>query len=225
MNPALSYLTRCALTLGFAMGAVLLGDAAHAADSISKVNGSIKVEPGQQAGDVSSVNGSVTIGAGATVNDVETVNGSLRIEDKATVRSAETVNGSVTVGDGARVLQGIDAVNGSLTLRRGAQVQGGMENVNGSILLDGAQVDGGIETVNGDIRLAAGSRLTGGIHVEENKSRWNWGGEPRNVKITVEQGAVVEGRLHFEREVDLYVAPGVTLPPVEGVPPKRYTLQ
>jgi hypothetical protein len=35
----------------------------------------------------------------------------------------------------------------------------------------------------------------------------------------------VEGSLHFEREIDLYVAPGVTLPPVQGVAPKRYTLQ
>jgi DUF4097 and DUF4098 domain-containing protein YvlB len=221
----MNYLTRCVLTLGFAMGAVLIGDAAHAADSISKVNGSIRVEPGQQAGDVSSVNGSVTIGAGATVGEVETVNGSLRIEDQATVRSAATVNGSVTVGDGARVLQGIDAVNGSMTLRRGASVQGGLENVNGAILLDGAQVDGGIETVNGDIRLASGARLTGGIHIEESKSKWNWGGDRRNPRVTVEQDAVVEGRLHFEREVDLYVAPGVSLPPVDGVAPKRYTLQ
>jgi hypothetical protein len=224
-RPAMNYVTRCVLTLGFAMGAVLLGDAAHAAASVSKVNGSVRIEPGQQAGDVSSVNGSVTIGAGATTEDVQTVNGSLRIEDQATVRSAETVNGSVTVGDGARILQGIDAVNGSLTLRRGARVEGGMENVNGSILVDGAQVAGGIETVNGDIRLASGSQLAGGIHVRERKTTWNWGGEPRNVKITIEQGATVTGPLRFDREVDLYVAPGVSLPPVQGVPPKRYTLQ
>jgi hypothetical protein len=86
-------------------------------------------------------------------------------------------------------------------------------------------VDGGIETVNGDIRLATGTHLTGGIHVGKNNSKWNWGGEPRNPKITIEQGATVEGPLHFEREVDLYVAPGVTLPPVAGVQPQRYTLQ
>jgi hypothetical protein len=221
----MNYLTRCALTLGFATGAVLLGDTVHAADSISKVNGSIRVEAGQQVGGVSSVNGSVTIGADATVEDIETVNGALRIEDRATVRSADTVNGSVTVGDGARVTSGIDAVNGSLTLRRGAHVAGGLENVNGSILVDGAEVDGGIETVNGDIRLTTGARVGGGIHIRERKSKWGWGGEPRNVKVTVEQGAVVEGRLLFEREVDLYVAPGVTLPPVEGVQPTRYTLQ
>lgn len=221
----MNYVARCVLTLGFAMGAVLLGDAANAAVSVSKVNGSIHIEPGEQAGDVSSVNGSVTIGAGARAEDVETVNGSLRIDDNAVVRSAETVNGSVTVGAAAQVEEGIDAVNGSLTLRRGARVQGGLENVNGAMLLDGAMVDGGIETVNGDIRLTSGSRLTGGIHVEEHKPKWNWNGVQRNPRITLEQGAVVEGRLHFEREVDLYVAPGVTVPPVEGVQPKRYPLQ
>jgi len=47
----------------------------------------------------------------------------------------------------------------------------------------------------------------------------------RDRRITVEQGVTVEGPLHFEREVDLYVAPGVSLPPVEGVRPQRFTLQ
>lgn len=51
------------------------------------------------------------------------------------------------------------------------------------------------------------------------------GQEFRNPRITIEQGVTVEGPLHFEREVELYVAPGVTLPPVEGVQPQRFTLQ
>lgn len=221
----MNYLARCILTLCFAFGAVLAGDAAHAANDISKVNGSVKIEPGEQVGDVSTVNGSVTIGAGARAVDVETVNGSLKIEDRAVVRSAGTVNGSITVGAAAEVQEGIEAVNGSITLRKDARVQGGLENVNGAMLLEGAQVAGGIETVNGDIRLLAGSKLTGGIHVEQNKSKWNWGGDSRNPRITIEQGAVVEGPLHFEREVDLYVAPDVNLPPVEGVQPQRHALQ
>jgi DUF4097 and DUF4098 domain-containing protein YvlB len=221
----MNFVTRCALTVLFAFSAVVLGASAHAAEDISKVNGSVKIEPGQQVGDVSTVNGSVTIGGGARAGDVETVNGSLKIEDKAVVGSAETVNGSITVGAEAEVQQGIDAVNGSLTLRKDAKVAGGLENVNGSMLVEGAQVDGGIETVNGDIRLATGSHVTGGIHVEEQKSSWWKGGNSRNPRITIEQGVTVEGPLHFERAVDLYVAPGVILPPVEGVQPQRYTLQ
>jgi DUF4097 and DUF4098 domain-containing protein YvlB len=221
----MNFVTRCTLTILFAFSAVVLGDAAQAADDISKVNGSVKVEPGQQVGDVSTVNGSVTIGVGARAGDVETVNGSLKIEDKAVVGSAETVNGSITVGAEAEVQKGVDAVNGSLTLRQGAKVIGGLENVNGSMLVEGARVEGGLETVNGDIRLATGSHVTGGIHVEEQKSSWWKGKNSRNPRITIEQGVIVEGPLHFERAVDLYVAPGVTLPPVEGVQPQRFTLQ
>jgi len=96
-------------------------------------------------------------------------------------------------------------VNGSLTLRQGAKVAGGLENVNGSMLVEGARVAGGIETVNGDIRLATGSHVTGGIHVEEHKSSWWKGKNSRNPRITIEQGVTVEGPLHFERAVDLYV--------------------
>jgi len=47
-------------TLAFAFSAVALGASAD----ISKVNGSIVVEAGQQAGDVSTVNGSITVGRG-----------------------------------------------------------------------------------------------------------------------------------------------------------------
>ena len=220
----MNFVTRCALPVLFAFAAVVLGASAHAAENISKVNGSVKVEPGQQVGDVDTVNGSVTIGAGARAGDVETVNGSLKIEDKAVVGSAETVNGSITVGAEAEVQKGIEAVNGSLTLRKDAKVAGGLENVNGSMLVEGARVDGGIETVNGDIRLATGSQVTGGIHVQEDKSWWK-AKNSRNPRITIEQGVTVEGPLHFEREVELYVAPGVTLPPVEGVQPQRFTLQ
>jgi hypothetical protein len=220
----MNFLARCVLTLCFAFGAVLVGDAAGAADTISKVNGSVKVEPGQQAGDVDTVNGSITVGAGARVGGIETVNGSLRLEDGASADSAGTVNGSITIGVDAVVQNHVEAVNGSITVRKGARVAGGIENVNGAVTVEGAQVDGGIATVNGDIRLASGSRLTGGIRVEESKSWWK-GGNSRNPRITIEQGVVVEGPFRFEREVDLYVAPGVTVPSVEGVAPRRYTLE
>ncbi len=102
----MNFVTRCILTIAFAFAAVVLGDAAHAAGDISKVNGSVKVEPGQQAGDVDTVNGSVTIGAGARAGKIETVNGSLKIEDKAVVGSAETVNGSSHGGRRCRGDQG-----------------------------------------------------------------------------------------------------------------------
>jgi hypothetical protein len=61
--------------------------------------------------------------------------------------------------------------------------------------------------------------------VEEHKSSWWKSTNSRNPRITIEQGVTVEGPLHFERAVDLYVAPGVILPPIEGVQPQRFTLQ
>ena len=110
-----------------------------------------------------------------------------------------------------------------LTLGKGSRVGGGLENVNGKMRIDGAQVGGGIDTVNGDIYLAANTRIGGGIHYDENNS-WFKGTSSRNPKLSIEQGVVIEGPLRFEREVDLYAAPGVTLPRVEGTAPNRYTL-
>lgn len=219
--------TRCALTLAYAWSAVALGStAATSLGNVSKVNGSVRIEAGQQAGSVSTVNGSVTIGADARTGDVETVNGSVRIDERAVVDDVETVNGGITAAAGVEVRGDLETVNGSITLREGVRVAGGLENVNGDMLLEGAEVQEGIETVNGDVRLAAGARVLGGIHVEKNRNLSWFGGKKngRNPRITIEQGAVVQGPLHFEREVDLYVAPGVTLPEVQGVPPKRYTL-
>jgi hypothetical protein len=49
----MNFATRCALTLGYAWSAVALGaSAADAAVDVSKVNGSIRIEDGQQAGDL-----------------------------------------------------------------------------------------------------------------------------------------------------------------------------
>jgi hypothetical protein len=83
-------------------------------------------------------------------------------------------------------------------------------------------VGGGIETVNGDIRIASGSRVDGGIHVGRNHgSSW---GKSRNPSVTIESGAVVNGTLKFEREVDLYVGAGATIGPIEGVAPSRHAI-
>jgi DUF4097 and DUF4098 domain-containing protein YvlB len=209
---------RYVATLLYAFSAVALG----ATGNISKVNGSIDVDAGQQAGDVSTVNGSISIGSAAQVRDVETVNGSVRIDDRATARAVETVNGAVTVGESVTVSEGVSAVNGKLTLRRGARVDGRLENVNGDFRLEGATVRGGIETVNGDVFVGSGSRVEQGIHVEKNRG-WSWNKSSRP-SITIESGATVEGPLVFEREVDLYVGSSAVIGPVEGVAPVRHSL-
>ena len=49
---------------------------------VDKVNGSIHIESGQQAGDVSTVNGSIRIADGASAAKASTVNGGIRIEQR-----------------------------------------------------------------------------------------------------------------------------------------------
>ena len=208
---------RYVATLLFAFSAVALGD------GISKVNGSIRIDDGQRAGDVSTVNGSITIGRDAEVGDVDTVNGSVRLGPGARAGATDTVNGDVVLDERVQVRGSVNTVNGEMTLRDGARVGGSLENVNGEISLRGAQVGGGIETVNGDVFVGAGSRVDGGIHVEENQG-WFRLKPLRNPRITIESGAVVAGPLSFEREVDLHVGAGASLGPVEGVPPRRFAL-
>jgi DUF4097 and DUF4098 domain-containing protein YvlB len=222
----MKFLTRCILTILYAYSAVALGAASASIGNVSRVNGSVTIEQGQQAGEVSTVNGSVSVGADARVGGVETVNGSVKIAERAVVNAAGTVNGGIVVGTGAEVVGNVEAVNGSMTLRPGARVGGGVRNVNGDILVDGAAVGGGLSTTNGDIRLTTGASVAGGIHVEQNRRSWfSFGnGSSDNPRITIEQGAVLRGPLHFEREVDLYVAPGVVLPEVQGVAPRRHAL-
>jgi len=201
--------------------------------STSKVNGSVRVEAGQTAGNVSTVNGSVSIEEGATAEDVETVNGSITIERNATVQDVESVNGGIALGaqskatsmdtvngklrlaEGAQVSGNVTAVNGSAELAKGSSVAGGLSNVNGKMTIAAAHVGGGLKTVNGDIDVGADSRIEGGILVEKpNQSSFNT--KHRPPRIVIGPGAVVEGKLRFEHEVELLVSDRARIGAVEG---------
>jgi len=200
----------------YAFSAVALGSAAD----ISKVNSSISVAPGQEAGDVSTVNGSIEIGDGASVRDVDTVNGSIQIGQRVHAQEVDTVNGGITVGEDAVIGEDVGTVNGKLTVRRGASVAGRLETVNGALRVEGATVRGGLETVNGDVFVGSGSRVEGGIVVDK-PSGWSWQKHERLPRVTIEAGAEVSGSLRFEREVELKVAEGAVIGPIEGVAPRR----
>ena len=133
------------------------------------------------------------------------------------------MNGGITLAEDVVVNDGVSAVNGRLTLRRGTRVDGRVETVNGDLLLEAASVRGGLETVNGDVRVGTGSRVDGGILIEK-PTGWSWGKSKPLPRVTVESGAVVNGTLRFEREVDLYVGAGAVVGPVEGVEPTRHEL-
>ena len=208
--------------------------------SVSKVNGSVRVEAGQSASDVSTVNGSVTIEEGATASDVDTVNGSITIERNATVQtvesvnggislaadakaaSMETVNGTLKLAEGVQVSGDVSAVNGSAQLAKGADIKGALSNVNGKMTIDAAHVGGGLKTVNGDILVGADSRIEGGILVE--KPNLNWFNHSRRPpRIVIGPGAVVEGKLRFEHEVELLVSDRAKIGPVDGAPPTPFS--
>jgi len=211
---------RYLLALTWAVSTVALASAGN----ISRVNSSIHVESGEEAGDVSTVNGGIWIGEGARVRAVETVNGSVRLEDRAVASSAETVNGSIILGEQVQVDGEVGTVNGGVELRKGARVAGSLETVNGRLSLKEATVQGGLQTVNGDITVGSNSRVESGILVDEPTGSVSMR-KQRNPRVTIEAGAVVNGTLRFEREVDLYVSPSATIGEIEGVPPVRKTLQ
>jgi DUF4097 and DUF4098 domain-containing protein YvlB len=186
------------------------------------VNGSVHVPAGQPRGDIATVNGSIHTDDNAALTEAHTVNGSIAIGAHATATSLSTVNGGITLEDGAHVSHDVSSVNGALTLKNGADVGGPLANVNGDIVLDAAHVGGGIKTVNGDIDVGTKSHVEGGILVQRQSGSWfHWGST--KPKIVIGPGAVVEGSLHFEREVALYVSDTATIGPVTGATPIKFS--
>jgi hypothetical protein len=194
-----------------AFSAVALG----AAENVSKVNGSIRIEAERTVGDLSTVNGSIEVGEGTRAADLETVNGSIQLEPRVIAESVETVNGSVRIGAEAQVVEFAETVNGRINLDKGSQVGGYLETVNGDMLLDEARVGGRLNTVNGDITVGRGSRVGGGILVEDSNGGRK-GGKKHVPTIVIGPDAFVDGKLRFEREVKLYVSNSATIGPVEG---------
>ncbi len=197
------------------------GAALAAGGDIDKVNGSIRIESGQQAGNLETVNGSIRVASGAGVGKVSTVNGGIDIGDQASAEAIDTVNGGIVLGAGAKVAKTVTAVNGSVQLGKGADVTGRVSNVNGRFTLEGAHVGGGIETVSGDIEIGADSRVDGGIVVDKQHG-WSWG-KARNPRVVIGPHAVVNGTLEFRREVDLFVSDSATIGAVTGATAHKFS--
>ena len=204
------FLLLCFTSVAFARGV-----------DVDKINGSIRIESGQQAGDVSTVNGSIHIAGGASAAKVSTVNGGIDLGDRANVDSLDTVNGGIQLGAGAKVAKTVEAVNGGVQLGKGAEVAGHASNVNGRFALDAAHIGGGIETVSGDIEIGADSKVEGGIIVDKPHG-WSWG-TPRNPRIVIGPRAVVQGTLEFRRDVDLFVSDSAKTGPVTGAKAQKFS--
>jgi DUF4097 and DUF4098 domain-containing protein YvlB len=204
---------------------------------ISKINGSIRVDSGQQVGSVDTVNGSIHLGDSVTAGDIESVSGSIEIGHDGSVGTVNTVNGSVTLGhdtkaksielvngrlrldEQAHVSGDVTSVNGAIELSKAAQVEGRLENVNGKIELNAASVGKGIQTNTGDIEIGSGSRVDGGILVK--KDRNSVFTSKRKPRITIGPDAIVNGTLKFEREVELHISNSAKVGEIVGATPIR----
>jgi DUF4097 and DUF4098 domain-containing protein YvlB len=189
-------------------------------NGLDKINGSVVVPAGAHVDSASTVNGSIDIGHDATVNGAETVNGAIDLGPHAHANSLETVNGGIQIEASADVARTATSVNGALQLEAGSHVVGKLENVNGEITLDHANVDGGIETTNGDVTIGAGSTVRGGLHVDKPSGFFTHVG--RKPRIVIASGAVVDGPLQFDREVDLLVATDAKIGKVIGATAQPY---
>lgn len=194
----------------------------HEHGNVSHVNKGISIQAGDRAGELDTVNGSITIGDNAVIASAETVNGSIRVGEGAQAKSLETVNGSIGAGARASVSGDVETVNGAISLGEDAEVFGNAETVNGGLRLAArAHVVGQLITHNGDITLQDNARVEGGILVKKNRSSW-FSGKQRTPVITIGPGAQVDGKLVFEREVELNVHESARIGAVEGATAKRF---
>ena len=142
--------------------------------------------PGETYDTLSTVNGQVRVGRGATANEAKTVNGQIMIEDDVKLGSASTVNGSLRIDDGVTIARQASTVNGGVTL--GESFARGRRRLDASRAgsnSHGAEVAGKLITVNGDIELSDGSRVLGGIHIKKNDgTNWGWGESKHIPKCT-----------------------------------------
>ena len=211
-------LNRCLwFALLAALAAVAGCDISTSDTDTSKVNGSVHILAGTALGVAETVNGGIEIDPTAAVTVAKTVNGGIRLGAHATAESLSNVNGSITLDDGARVAGGAESVNGSMILHSGAEVVGSLENVNGRIELTAAHVAGGIKTADGNIVITGNSHVEHGILVQQHHELIHFGDD--NPRIVIGPGATIEGELHFERQVKLYVSDRAVIGPVVGATP------
>jgi hypothetical protein len=188
------------------------------------INGSIHVSAGKSGGEVTTINGSIRADDNAQITEGHTVNGNISLGNHATATSLTTVNGGISLGEGAKVSATVTTVNGTLALRPGSQVGGRLANVNGTIILAAATVNGGINTVNGNIDIGANSHVQGGIMVHKPSTGFfHWWSDSDKPRVVVGPGAVVEGPMHFDRAVRLYVSDTATIGQVTGATPVKFS--
>lgn len=188
----------------------------------ASINGSVKVDAGESAGDIATVNGGVEVEDGATVKSAMSVNGAISLGTEVIAGSVNAVNGDVTVGRSSRVTGDVKTVNGAVTLEHHSEVLGSITTVNGAIQLNAAHVGNGLTTYNGDMEIRSGSLVEGGIYVK--KPRGNPQGSLRVPRIVIGPHTRIRGPLRFEHEVRLYVSDHADIAgKIEGAMPQHFS--
>lgn len=167
-------------------GNITVGSRTTVTDTLSTVNGRIRVDDNSRLEDVETVNGSIRIGSGTIVGDVGSVNGSIRLGENV------TVSGEIRI------------VNGEIEMEQGTTVAGDVSNINGGFQITAAEIGGNLTTVSGDVWLNEGSIIQGHLYVESPGS-WSLFNK-RKPRIVVGPGARVVGNIELEREVELYIS-------------------
>lgn len=214
-------MNRVYLAVGLSLAIAPIASPVRASEDISRINGRIVAEAGHQYGTLNTVNGGIVIGEGGHTGRAKTVNGGISVGTNAQTGALATVNGSIRIRERAVIEGGIETVNGGVFVDRGSEVRGDLETVNGSIGLVETRLDGDIETVSGDVTVGAGSHVAGGIMLH--KRGFSLPFKPmRKPRVVIGPRAVVEGDLHFEREVILYVHRSAKIGAVSGATERRF---
>lgn len=213
------------IILSLVIFAIGIGSAVAQPQDISKVNGAVTAEAGQEYGELSTVNGAVRIEADARIGEASTVNGAISVADGARATGFDTVNGAIRAGDRVEVADDVETVNGSITFGQGSRIGGSVATANGHITLVGTEVGGNVGTTNGNIELGPETRVAGDLTVEEAPRRLiTWGRrESRTPSIIIGPDSEVRGRLVFKREVELHVHESARIGEVEGASAQRYS--
>jgi predicted acyltransferase (DUF342 family) len=199
-------------------------DERHQGGSRSRVMGGLHAGTGEVVGDFETVNGGISIDDRARAGHLSTVNGGIDIEDDAQAASATTVNGGIEVGERARITGDLTTVNGGIRVDFLTKIGGNVETVNGAITIRQSDVAGNVELVNGDVMIGAKSHVHGSVIVRRNKGvSVGWGRKPKVPRIIIGPGAMVDGDLRFEREVELYVHTTARIGNVIGAKAISYT--
>lgn len=201
-----------AILLVVVLGSYLYSTSAHGAEArdISRINGSISIEPEDQVGDVSTVNGGIRVERRANARTVSTVNGGIELQDEVVVDEAETVNGSIRVGQEVQINGSLQSVNGGIRTGAGTVVEDGVQTVNGRVRLYNTQVHQDVQTSSGDIDIRDGSSVEGDVIVRGRMGWWNrlFHSSRRSPELTIDESSVVKGDIHLYQEVDLNIADG-----------------